>query len=227
MTPTNSQIDITWQKENLQLLAFKGLYWPRKKILFVADPHFGKAATFRKLGIPVSEYTTEDDCNRLLQMIDYTGASKLVFLGDFLHAREGKTNPVRTLLFQWRELCSEIEIILVRGNHDLKSGDPWNELSIKCTPEPLHMERWECRHHPVERPEFPYLAGHVHPGFGISGKGKTRIRGACFWIREDSIILPAFGSFTGLKNITPNSTDDIYMTDNMEIIKTITKKNCS
>ena len=99
MSATNSQIDIVWQGENLRLLANKGIFWSREKTLFVADPHFGKAATFRKVGIPVSEHTTEDDCTRLLQMLEQTQASRLVFLGDFLHARQGKTDPVRTLLF--------------------------------------------------------------------------------------------------------------------------------
>ena len=39
-----------------KLVAKKGIYWPKEKSLFVADPHFGKAATFRKVGIPVSEH---------------------------------------------------------------------------------------------------------------------------------------------------------------------------
>ena len=89
MSPTNSQIDIVWQGEKLHLLARKGIFWPKEKTLFVADPHFGKAATFRKVGIPVSEHTTEDDCNRLLQMIESTEANKLVFLGiSFMPGRE-------------------------------------------------------------------------------------------------------------------------------------------
>ena len=219
MSEQHSIKDISWQGENLQLLAQKGIYWPTEKTLFVADPHFGKAASFRKVGIPVSEHTTEDDCKRLLKMLRSTKAHKLVFLGDFLHARQGKTDPVRTLLFQWREMCADVEILLIRGNHDLKSGDPWTELSIKCVEEPFQINNWECRHHPVERPERPYLAGHIHPGYAIQGTGRTRIRGACFWIRKDSIILPAFGSFTGLKNVSPCSMDDIYLTNDEEIIK--------
>ena len=82
----------------------EGIILAEGKTPFVSDPHFGKAATFRKVGIPVSEHTTEDDCARLLQMLEQTQASRLVFLGDFLHARQGKTDPVRTLLFQWRSL---------------------------------------------------------------------------------------------------------------------------
>jgi len=227
MSVANSQIDIVWQGEKIRLLANKGIFWPREKTLFVADPHFGKAATFRKVGIPVSEHTTEDDCRRLLEMIERTGSKKLVFLGDFLHARQGRTAPVRTLLFQWREMCADVEILLIRGNHDLKSGDPWSELSIKCLPEPLQMENWECRHHPLEKSEIPYLAGHIHPGYGIRGSGRGGIRAACFWIREDSIILPAFGSFTGLKSVFPSPMDAIYLTNDQEIIEVIRQKNPS
>ena len=225
MFQTNSQIDIVWQGEKLHLLARKGIFWPKEKTLFVADPHFGKAATFRKVGIPISEHTTEDDCNRLLQMIENTGSKKLVFLGDFLHARQGRTAPVRTLLFQWREKCADVEILLIRGNHDLKSGDPWSELSIKCLPEPFQMEKWACRHHPVENGKFPYLAGHIHPGYRMRGTGRGGIRDACFWVRKDSIILPAFGSFTGLMNVISSPMEDIYLTNNEEVVKVVRQNN--
>lgn len=219
MPATNSQIDIIWQGEVLQLLAQKGIYWSKEKTLFVADPHFGKAATFRKVGIPVSEHTTEDDCTRLLKMLKSTRAEKLVFLGDFLHARQAKTGSVRTLLFQWREMCADVEILLVRGNHDMKSGDPWSELSIKCFSEPFSMKKWVCRHHPQKKTQIPYLAGHLHPGYGMKGSAKSWVRAACFWVRQNSIILPAFGSFTGLKNISPNPKDNIYLTNNDEVVK--------
>ena len=190
----------------------------QEKILFVADPHFGKAATFRKVGIPVSESSTEDDCNRLLEMLESTGAQKLVFLGDFLHARLGKSNAVRTLLFHWREMCSNVEILLVRGNHDLQSGDPWSELKIKCLAEPLPMKKWDCRHHPLNKAKAPYLAGHIHPGFSLKGKIGSNLRSSCFWVRKKSIVLPAFGSFTGLKNIKPDSGDQILLTNGEEIV---------
>ena len=218
MASSQSTIEILWQGESLDLLAQKGIYWRKEKILFVADPHFGKAATFRKVGIPVSESSTEDDCNRLLQMLESTGAEKLVFLGDFLHARLGKTDAVRTLLFHWREMCANVEILLVRGNHDLQSGDPWSELKIKCLAEPLPMKKWDCRHHPLNKAKAPYLAGHIHPGFSLKGKIGSNIRSSCFWVRTTSIVLPAFGSFTGLKNIRPESADQIFLTNGKEII---------
>ena len=218
MDSPQSIIEILWQGESLELLAQKGIYWRKEKILFVADPHFGKAATFRKVGIPISESSTEDDCNRLLEMLESTGAQKLVFLGDFLHARLGKTDAVQTLLFHWREMCANVEILLVRGNHDLQSGDPWSELKIKCLAEPLPMKKWDCRHHPLNKAKVPYLAGHLHPGFSLKGKIGANLRSSCFWVRTTSIVLPAFGSFTGLKNIRPESGDQIFLTNGEEIV---------
>jgi DNA ligase-associated metallophosphoesterase len=219
VTDSSQMVAMDWQNEEFHLLAQKGLFWPKERTLFVADPHFGKAATFRKVGIPVSEHTTEDDCGRLLQMLEYTGATRLVFLGDFLHARQGKTDPVRTLLFQWREACANVEIVLVRGNHDLKSGDPWPELSIKCHGEPFLIKHLHCRHHPTDQENQPYLAGHIHPGYSIKGMGRGSVRAACFWVRRESIILPAFGSFTGLKNISPIPGHKIYLSNDQEIVQ--------
>ena len=211
--------EILWQGETIHLHPEKALFWPKEDTLFVADPHFGQAATFRKVGIPVSEHTTEDDCRKLENLIRKTQAKKLIFLGDFLHARQGKTDHVRMLLFQWRELFKSLEIILIRGNHDLKSGDPWPELGIQCFPEPFPLSKWQCRHHPIETGRDPYLAGHIHPGYSIRGAGRASLRAACFWVRPNHIILPAFGSFTGLQNIIADPNDQIFLTNNEEIIK--------
>jgi DNA ligase-associated metallophosphoesterase len=210
---------ISWQNQSIHLLPEKAIFYPEEECLFIADPHFGKAATFRKVGIPVSEHTTQEDCNRLQELVRKTNARKLIFLGDFLHAKQGKTAPVRTLLFQWRELLGDLEIILIRGNHDIKSGDPWPELEIQCVPEPYSLKNWDCRHHPVEDSVLPYLAGHIHPGFSIQGSGRAGIRAACFWVRPQSIILPSFGSFTGLMNITPRPKDKVFLTNNQEIVR--------
>jgi hypothetical protein len=34
--------------EKLGLFAERAIYWPARSTLLVADPHFGKAATFRR-----------------------------------------------------------------------------------------------------------------------------------------------------------------------------------
>lgn len=209
---------IVWQGETFELLPEKAIFWPRQKTLFVADPHFGKAAVFRKAGIPITERTTEDDLVRLGEILDRTGSEKLVFLGDFIHARQSRTQALRNLLFQWREKFSRLQVHLIRGNHDLKSGDPWTELKIDCHDEPWNRFGWSCRHHPAEPDSGPYFAGHIHPGFSLRGRARGSIRSACFQVGINRIILPAFGSFTGLKNVRREREDRIFLTDGNQII---------
>ena len=211
-------MDITWQKETFRLLPEKAIHWPAEDTLFIADPHFGKTATFRTAGIPVSDENSKDDCRKLLTLYQQTQSKKIVFLGDFLHARQGRSESVKNLLLEWRSNCPQLEVHLVRGNHDRQSGDPWPELEIVCHDEPWILKSWQCRHHPIEDPELPHLAGHLHPGFALRGKARAGIRSACFQVSENRIILPAFGSFTGLMQVKPRQGDRIFMTNEHEIV---------
>ena len=100
---------IHWQSETLQLLPEKAVFWEKENTLFLADPHFGKAAAFRKAGIPIPEITTEDDLQKLSIIVEKTGTERIIFLGDFIHARQSKTQVLRNLLFLWREEFAELE----------------------------------------------------------------------------------------------------------------------
>lgn len=211
-------VSIEWQGESLDLLPDRAVFWPNEKTLYIADTHFGKAATFRKVGIPVSEHTTEEDCLRLSKLVETTGAGKLIILGDFLHARTGRAQPVRNLLFDWRNQHKELSIVLIRGNHDQQSGDPWPELHIDCMPDPTEAESWDLRHLPVECPTRPYMAGHLHPGYRLSGTSRDTLRSPCWVVGEDRLILPSFGGFTGLKNVTLEPYEKLYLTNGKEII---------
>jgi DNA ligase-associated metallophosphoesterase len=211
-------VSIEWQGESLDLLPDRAVYWPKEKTLYVADTHFGKAATFRKVGIPVSEHTTAEDCVRLSKLVEETAAEKLIILGDFLHARAGRAQPVRNQLFDWRDQYKQLSLVLIRGNHDQQSGDPWPELDIECMPDPTEMDRWDLRHLPVECTTRPYLAGHLHPGYRLSGTGRDTLRSPCWVVGEMRLILPAFGGFTGLKNVSLEPCEKLYLTNGKEII---------
>lgn len=214
-----TSVEILWHGKILELCSEKAIHLPGSKVLLVADTHFGKAATFRQAGIPVPEFSSRDDCIRLEKLIARTKAESLVFLGDFLHARTGRTDAVRDELFEWRERLPRLEIHLVRGNHDLNSGDPWPELEIQCHQDPWKVFGFEFRHLPVEQSTDPYFAGHLHPGFALKGKGRGSLRSPCFQVGANRIILPAFGTFTGLSMIKAESAERIFMTDGKEVIE--------
>ena len=63
-------VDCSVAGETLVLLPERAAYWPARKSLFVADFHLGKAATFRRAGIPLPSGTTSENVERLGRAID-------------------------------------------------------------------------------------------------------------------------------------------------------------
>src|SRR6185436_3554665 len=118
--------------EELVLLPERGALWVGASTLLIADPHFGKAAAFRAGGLPVPRGTTSGGLARLDAMLARTGARRIIFLGDFLHARAGRVPDTLAALAGWRASHPDLELVLVRGNHDRQAGDPPNELGITC-----------------------------------------------------------------------------------------------
>ena len=115
---------VTLAGESVELLAERALFWPRARTLFVADVHLGKAAAFRAGGVAIPRGATANDLARLDALIERTAASRLVVLGDFLHAAAGRVPALHAAFTRWRAAHAPLSITLVRGNHDLRAGDP-------------------------------------------------------------------------------------------------------
>lgn len=184
----------------LWLMPQRAVYWPAARTAFVADVHFGKAATFRRAGQPVPHGTTADNLARLDAVLALTGAQHLVFLGDFLHARSGADAPLWAQLLPWRERHGTVQMTLVRGNHDLHAGDPPSNLAIALADEPwqplANAEVLAC-HHPLAVADSTVLAGHLHPTVTLYGMARDAARLPCFAFTPGLLVLPAFGAFTG------------------------------
>jgi hypothetical protein len=56
-----------------------GVWLPEYHTLLVADAHFGKAVSFRKLGVPVPQGTTTETLAQLSRLVADTGARRIVF----------------------------------------------------------------------------------------------------------------------------------------------------
>ena len=198
--------------EDICLLAEKALYWPRHRALLIADAHFGKAAAYRHLGQPVPVGTTQTNLNVLDQLLAEHDCQQIIFLGDFLHAKESHAPRTLALLEQWRERHAELKLTLIRGNHDLRAGDPPAQLRIEVVAEPLLITPFALQHEPVPHSTHHVLAGHVHPTFRLHGKGRQSVRAPCFSLGDRISLLPAFGAFTGGMNIDADaSTRRIYL----------------
>ncbi|HJR67627.1 MAG TPA: ligase-associated DNA damage response endonuclease PdeM [Gemmatimonadaceae bacterium] len=197
--------------EELVLLPERAVFWPRTETLLVADAHFGKAASFRAAGVPVPHGTTADALTRVDALLDRTSARRVVFLGDFLHAKEGRSpNTVRALA-EWRSRCHAIAMTLVRGNHDRRAGDPPAEIAIDCVDAPLREEPFAFTHHPRAVPGAYVLAGHLHPAAVMTGPARQRERLPCFWLGAEIGVLPAFGDFTGVAEVSPAAGDRVFV----------------
>jgi DNA ligase-associated metallophosphoesterase len=183
--------------ETLWLLPERALWWPVRRVLFVADLHFGKAAAYRALGQPVPAGTTRENLDRLNALLRQYMPAELVFLGDFLHAAEARTASVLSALTQWRESCADLHCILVRGNHDRRAGDPPASLGIDAVSEPWVIGPFAACHHPQSHPTHHVIAGHVHPVVKLHGRGREHLRLPCFVLDAQKLVLPAFGEFTG------------------------------
>jgi len=186
--------------------------------LLVADAHFGKAVSFRRLGVPVPRGTTSETLDKLSAALADTGATRIVFLGDFLHSARSHAAGTLAALAAWRERHAQLQLTLVRGNHDDRAGDPPASLGFEVVDEPLPLGPFALCHHPRPLPGRYVLAGHWHPCISVAGRAFERLRLPCFWLGDDSGrrpdqavgILPAFGSFTGMHRIEPRAGDRIY-----------------
>lgn len=188
--------------------------WPeramsRRRTLFIADPHFGKAAAFRAFGIAAPDGTAAD-LQRLDRLLTAINANHLVVLGDFFHARSGCSEATLAALTAWRGGHRGLEITLVRGNHDRASGDPPRELEIQCVAEPWILGAFACCHEPINDAGGHVLAGHLHPAVVLREKNGARLRMPCFVVGPRRTILPAFGGFTGAKSLNPASGDRLF-----------------
>lgn len=165
-------------------------------MLIVADIHFGKAAAFRAQGIPVPRGTTAQNLAMLDLLLARYSVATIAFLGDFLHARRGRSPATLAAIQQWRDRHPTLELLLVRGNHDHHAGDPPASLRIEVVDAPYHVDGLALCHHPDPIPNTYVLAGHVHPVFRLGGRGGS-LRLPCFVVGADHCVLPSFGAFTG------------------------------
>ena len=175
--------------------------------LVVADIHLGKAAAFRARGIPVPEGDTERDLVRLGNLVQETGARRLIVAGDLFHAPAGVTPEIEACVDAFLTKLDG-PLGLVGGNHDAKlrqlpsglaSVPSFESAGIRFVHDPAD----------VEGPEF-HIAGHLHPVVRIKDGKRTSLRLPCFLLRGNLLVLPSFGSFTGGATIDPQPGDRAF-----------------
>lgn len=195
--------------EELIVDAQRALVWPRARTVFLADLHLGKSDIFRRAGIPIPEGNTATDLERIDLLVRRYDLVRIVVLGDFLHGRSVAGAEYARLFAQWREIRSDVEMIVIAGNHDRFDAfrSQWGVIWAR---EGAQFGPFICRHHPELSSEGYVLAGHIHPVTWLYGTARERARVPVLWLRQGYAVLPSFGSFTGGAEISAVSSDRLY-----------------
>lgn len=196
--------------ERLLLLPEKAALWPDRQMLLVADAHVGKAHSFRRLGVPVPRGSTARTLELLAELVRRHQVRQLVFLGDLLHSAHAQSPSTLEPLAAWRARHAELHLTLVRGNHDLRAGEPPRALGIEVVDEPLRLGGLALAHHPRPVDAAYTVAGHLHPCVH-AGRGFERLRLPCFHFGAQVAVLPAFGAFTGMHPVRPAEGDRVFV----------------
>jgi hypothetical protein len=204
--------------ERVALLPHRALYRPRIATLYVADTHWGKAATFRAHGIPLPDGDLAADLSRLSDALHLTAARRLIVLGDLMHARVGLTPHVIATVTVWRKAHAQVEIGLVPGNHDRAEGLP-ADWRITWLGAEVDDAGWRLAHDPADTGEAFGLHGHLHPAWPLNGQGRQQLTLPCFLQRSRSLVLPAFASFSGRSVTSVDDLEAVYVVSPTQVVR--------
>ena len=197
--------------QDLLLLPQKAIYWQQEKALIVADVHLGKVGHFRKAGIAVPRDMEQDDLAMLSDLIDEHRPQKIIFLGDLFHSDK---NADWDWFVLWRKQFPKIQMMLIRGNHDIIHDQHYLDLNISLHDE-LLTGPFLMLHHPLSDEKLQNAAGyvfcgHIHPGVSLSGRARQHVTLPCFAFGSRQAVLPSFGKFTGRVAVRSLQTDRIF-----------------
>jgi DNA ligase-associated metallophosphoesterase len=195
--------------ERLLLHPDRALIWPARRMLFIADPHFGKDDIFRRAGIALPRGPVIADLQRLTALIEENACERLVVLGDFVHAATVEGDSFLHAFALWSRAHANVITSVIAGNHDRRErAEKWSSAA-RWHSAPLLEPPFVFAHEPGMRDDGYVLCGHIHPVLRIAQR-RDRLRVPVFWERPGYLVLPSFGTFTGGANIRPDPSDKVY-----------------
>ncbi|UII23594.1 ligase-associated DNA damage response endonuclease PdeM [Fulvivirga ligni] len=204
--------------EQFLLLSEKALFWEKHRILLIADLHLGKANHFRRSGIAVSQQVNDHNIEKLIQVLNQCQPARVIFMGDLFHSHY---NQEWEVFGQVLKYFPAISFELIIGNHDIMSEYQYLKHQLKLHQEPLIIAPFSLSHETMETEseDLYNIAGHLHPGVRLTGKGRQSVKLPCFYFGKEFGLLPAFGEFTGLAIVKPKKDDQVYVVLDKQILK--------
>jgi len=182
------------------------------KTLLVADVHLGKEHVLGRAGVSIPGGVSEDTLTHLFALVEHFGAERLLVLGDFVHGYHTIDESWVSHLSALRQTHAELSIQVVAGNHDKQPSMDLLQHHAEWINDTLHEAPFVFTHEPHGDDRGYVLCGHLHPAYRVQSTRKQRLRAPAFWFQRNVGILPAFGHFTGGKEVIPEAWDRIYIT---------------
>lgn len=205
--------EITIRNNHFYLHHTGAMYWKQQRMLLIADVHLGKVSHFRKHGSAVPIAAVFRNFEALDEVMEFYEPERICFLGDLFHS---KSNQEWDLFCEWA-LEQKADIILVRGNHDIIPLVDYECANVQVTEEWI-LNSFLLSHYPDNREGLFTICGHIHPGVRLIGLGRQELQLPCFHKMKNQIILPAFGTFTGLYCMDLKETDQIFAIADQEVV---------
>lgn len=210
----NQEILLHFSDEEFLLLAQKAIYWKSRQAILISDLHLGKATHFIKNGISMPADNGKKDLLSLTRLIEIYNAKELFILGDLFHSVFNKE-------WEWFSAFVDrhplLQIILIKGNHDLLPEQLFQRLNIQVVSAFQH-EKIMLSHNPQQKADTFCICGHIHPGIKLKGKAKQLLKLPCFYVTDSMCVMPAFGSLTGLELVQPKKGDKVFVVATNQII---------
>lgn len=211
----------TIHEQHFWLSPQRSIYWEEEKTMIVSDTHFGKTGHFRKSGIAVPQEVYKEDLQRFFNLATELKPDRILVVGDFFHST---ANDELNLFLKWKKDFKNLQITLVKGNHDILGNSWYENAQIELIEGYYNNGQFRFQHDPADQipacEASPFIfSGHVHPGIQIKGIGKQSLRFPCFYFSKNQCILPAFSKFSGLAILKPKKQDQVYAIANENIIK--------
>jgi uncharacterized protein len=209
-----SSCSLQFGEHALDLLPERAVVIKELNALILSDVHLGKGAHFRRNGLPVPDGAFQDDLQRLSSLVTNTGCDVYV-VGDLVHATHNEEwERFAVERSRWRN-----ELTLIMGNHDQHIASHAVRLDAHLSAKHaignllLVHDEGDLSNEDVHKTNGQ-IVGHVHPAIRLDGD-----RFACFHLQGSILTLPAFGRFTGMKTMSLEAADCVYVCLDQQVLQ--------
>jgi uncharacterized protein len=181
------------------------LWLPRTRTLIASDLHFEKGSAFAAKGALLPPFDTTETLARLMTVIAAFKPELLIALGDSFHDIHADSRLHTSDKQHLLEMSRTTPTVWIEGNHDPEVPS-WLEGGRCAT---LSHDGLVFTHEPsgIEAGE---VAGHLHPCARITGASGRSIRRRCFVSDGRTLVMPAFGAFTGGLNVRDSAFENLF-----------------